>query len=97
MMNRFFAGLRAIFVRKTPATCMKADAVLATARAYLEARGGQLQEPVYVSFSEEGQPKRLVWLVRDNADQRGGNAYLRIDDKTGAVVEYSVPGSEPVA
>jgi hypothetical protein len=67
---------------------------VAVARAYLEGSGSQLRDPVYVSVSVEGRPKNVTWLVRDNADQRGGNGYLRIDDATGAVVEYTVPGAE---
>jgi hypothetical protein len=94
-MISFLRALRRLLVPEAPTSRMKAEEVLAVARAYLEARGGCLEEPVYVSVSPAGKDKRLVWLVRDNADQRGGNAYLRVDDTTGQVLEYTVPGSIP--
>jgi hypothetical protein len=31
--------------------------------------------------------------VRDNADYFGGNAYLRIDDEAGEILDYRVPES----
>jgi len=93
-MTSFLASLRRLFLPKAPETRMNASEVLAAARSYLENLGSELREPVYVSVSLEGRPKRLVWFVRDNGDQRGGNAYLYIDDATGAVVKFTVPGSE---
>jgi len=92
-MKRLIQAINRLYAQKAPETRMKAEDVLAVARSYMEARGGRLKEPVYVSVSTEGRVKRLVWLVRDNGDFFGGNAYLRIDDETGEVLDYNVPGS----
>ena len=94
-MKRLLQAINRLFAEKTPETRMKTEDVLIAARSYMEARGGRLEEPVYLSVSVEGKDKHLVWLVRDNADQRHGNAYLRIDDSTGSIVDYTVPGSVP--
>ena len=92
-MNSLIQAINRLFAEKSPETRMKTEDVLAVARLYMEARGGRLEEPVYLSVSAEERDKRLVWFVRDNADQLGGNAHLRIDDETGVVLDYKVPGS----
>jgi len=92
-MKRLIQAINRLFAEKAPETRMKTEDVLTVARLYLEARGGRLEVPVYLSVSAEKKAKRLVWLVRDNADYFGGNAYLRIDDETGEVLDYRVPGS----
>ncbi len=95
-MKRLVQAIHRLFAKRTqPTPRMNSVDVLTAARAYMEARGGRLEEPVYLSVSEEGKDKRLLWLVRDNGNQRDGNAYLRIDDATGLVVDYTVPGSAP--
>ena len=59
----------------------------------MEHLGGTLEDPVYVNFSPDGPDKRLVWTLRDRGHQRGGNIHMRIDDETGEVIEYNVPGA----
>jgi len=93
MMKRFLAAIGHLLSPPDPKTRMSASEALAVARAYLESIGDELREPIYVSFSVEGRPKTVTWLVRDNAAQRGGNVYIRIDDATGSVLEYNVPGA----
>jgi hypothetical protein len=73
------------------------EQVLATARSYMTQLGGALEDPVYVNVSPEGSEKRLVWTLRDRGQQRGGNIHLRIDDETGEVIEYNVPGASRTA
>jgi hypothetical protein len=92
-MKRLIQVINRLFAEKAPETRMSTGDVRTVARLYMEARGGRLEEPVYLSVSAEGRSKRLVWLVRDNADNFGGNVYLRIDDATGEVLDYRVPGS----
>jgi hypothetical protein len=67
-MKRLIRAINRLFTEKAPKTRMKAEDVLTVARLYMQARAGQLEEPVYLSMSAEGRTKRLVWLVRDNAD-----------------------------
>ncbi len=90
-MKRLIQAINRLFAEKPPRAHLRTDDVVGIARACMEAKAGQLKEPVRLSLSGEGN--RLVWLVRDNAGKRGGDAYLRIDDTTGAVVGYTVPGA----
>jgi hypothetical protein len=94
-MNRLLRVLYSLFPNeKPPDTRMKPEEVVAAARAYLEGRGGYCREPIYVSVSPEGKEKRLVWFVRENGYAFDNSAYLNIDDATGEVIKFWVPGAD---
>lgn len=81
--------LRRFFDLETPEpeTRLSEEEVLAAARDLVAEEGWPWEEPIQVQLLPGRRGKPRTWEVLSNANMRGSNVKIWIDDRTGAIVK----------
>jgi len=74
------------FGMETPPPRLTETEVLRIAGVTAEGQGWPWEEPVSVGFTPGSRRRPGEWEVFTNASCKGGNAIIRINDETGAVL-----------